>query len=47
MVGSRVIKKLAGSAVGVLGAAGSLLGHAGWYLRHQITGEARDDGRDV
>jgi hypothetical protein len=40
-----VVKKLAGSAVGLLGVARAVTGHVGWYVRHQITGEPREQER--
>jgi len=43
MIAFRVAKKLVGGAVGVLGAAGSAVGHVAWYIRYQADGTARDE----
>jgi hypothetical protein len=42
-MGSGILKTLAGGAVGVLAVARAATGHVGWYVRHQMTGAARED----
>jgi len=43
MTATSVAKKLAGGAVGVLGAAGAAASHLAWYIRYQAEGTARDE----
>jgi hypothetical protein len=43
VIGSGILKTLTGGAVGVLAVARAAGGHVGWYVRHQMTGAARDE----
>ena len=45
MIGTGILKKLTGGAVGVLDVARAGAGHVRWYVRHQMTGAARDEDR--
>ena len=45
MIGTGILKTLTGGAVGALGVVRAATNHVGWYVRHQMTGAAREDER--